>query len=120
MNAHQTVPLLLAHVEDHPLAQDAVRADEDVEVAVGVDRGRDGALGGLHVGDVASERDRFAAGGGDFVDDRLHFRGLHAGAPLDVEAGVADDHFRALLGEHFADLRAHAAGPAGDQRDLAL
>ena len=40
VHRHHRVPLLLAHVEDHPLPQNARAADDDVEIAVGRERGR--------------------------------------------------------------------------------
>jgi hypothetical protein len=41
VDADDGVPLGLADVEDQPVAQDAGVVDEDVELAVGVDRGVD-------------------------------------------------------------------------------
>ena len=120
VDADQLVPLLLGHVEDHALSQNAVGADEDIEVAEGVDRCLDGALGGVHVGDVAGDGDGLSAVGDDLVDDGLDPGRIHAGAAFNIEAGIAGDDRGALLGEDLADLRAHAAGASGDQCHLAI
>ena len=83
--------------------------------------GLDGAFGGVHVGDVAGDGDGLSAVGGDFVDDGLDPGGIHPGAAFNVEAGIAGDDGRApCFGEDLADLRAHAAGAAGDERHLAI
>jgi len=120
VNPDQLVPLLLGHVEDHALAQNAVSADEDVEVAEAVYRGLHGTFSGVHVGDVAGDGHCLSAVGNDFIHHGLDFGRVHAGAALYVEAGVAGDDGRALLGENLADLRSHATGAAGDQRPLAI
>src|SRR3546814_10767871 len=46
------VPLGLAHVREHAVAQDPGVVDEDVETTEGVDRGADEALGTVPVADV--------------------------------------------------------------------
>ena len=45
------VPLLLGHVEDHAVAQDAGVVDDDVDAAEAVDRGLDDGLPARHGGD---------------------------------------------------------------------
>ena len=99
--------------------QNAVRADENVQVVVGVDGGGDGALGGIHIRDVAGNGHGLAARRGDLVHHRLHLGGIHPRAALNVEPGVADDDFRPLLRKGLADLRAHPPSPAGDESHLA-
>ncbi len=46
------VPLLLGHVDQHPVPQDAGVVDQHVEVAEGLDGGVDQALAALPVADV--------------------------------------------------------------------
>ena len=120
MGAHETVPFVFGHVEDHALTQNAVGADQNVEAAELVNRGLDHALGGIHVGDIADKGDGFAAGIADFVNDRFDFGGVHAEASFDVEAGVGDDDFGALLAEDAAEIGADAASPTGDDADPSL
>ena len=57
------VPLLLGHVDEHPVAQDAGVVDQDVEVAEGLDGGVDETLAALPVGNVVGVGHRLAAGG---------------------------------------------------------
>ena len=114
---HKTVPLVLGHIEDHPLAQNAVRADQYVESLELVERSLDHPLGGVHIGDIAHEGHGFAAGVADFLHDRLHFGGVHPEATFNVEARVGDDNLRALLAEHTAEIGADPASAAGDDAD---
>ena len=65
------VPLGLAHVGQHAVAQDAGVVDQHVEAAVGVDGLGDDALGAAPVADVVGVGHRLAAGGDDLVDDLL-------------------------------------------------
>ena len=59
------------HVEDHPLAQDAVGADEDVELAPALQRGTYEPFRHVHLGDVADGGDSLAPRRRDLVDDRV-------------------------------------------------
>ena len=120
VGSDEAVPFFFEHVEDHALAQDAVGADEHVESAELVDGGLDHALGAVHVGDVADEGDGLAAGVADFLHDGVDFGGVHSEAALDVEAGVGDDDFGALLAEDSAEVGADAAGATGDDADSAF
>ena len=93
------VPLVLAHVEDHPLAQDAGAAHEDVEVAE--------LLQG-EIDDAPCRRPWWprspalasaaAAALRIFVDDLI---GRLAGriAPVHADAVVVDDYRRAVRGQ---------------------
>ena len=56
------VPLLLAHVEDHPVAQDSRDVDQDVELAELLDRLFDEALAAGHGRDIHVIGDGLAAG----------------------------------------------------------
>ena len=120
VHPHRLVPVILGHVEDHPLAQDAVRADQDVEVAVRVEGRLDGPLGSIHVCDIAAESHRLPAGCADRLDHDVDARGRPVGPPLDVPLDVADHDLRPLLAEDLADLRADPAGPARHERDASV
>ena len=113
MHVDDGVPLLLTHVEDHPVAQDAGDVDENVELAVLVERLAHHVLGGLVVGDAVAVGDRFAAGLFDLLD---HFVGWSARRPcaVDVRAEVVDDDLRALSGHQLGDGCADAPARAGD------
>jgi hypothetical protein len=65
------VPLVLGHVDEHPVPEDPGVVDEDVEASVAVGRAADHVLGGREIGDVVVARDRLAAGGDDLVHDGL-------------------------------------------------
>jgi hypothetical protein len=65
------VPLLLGHVDEHAVAQDAGVVDDRVQVAERLDRGVDEALRALPRGDAVAVRDRLAAHALDLVDDLL-------------------------------------------------
>src|SRR5205823_7794777 len=62
------VPLLLAHVEDHAVAQDAGAGDERVEAAPPLEGRADEARGAVPGGDRVGVRDGLAAGAADLLD----------------------------------------------------
>ena len=107
MDAHDFVPLIRGHVEDHALAKDAVSADEGVEFSVGVEREADEALRVVHGCNVTDGRDGFAASAGYLVHDRVDSGRIDTAAAFYIGAGVGDDDFRALRRESPADLRPH-------------
>src|SRR5436853_571405 len=63
------VPALLAHVEDHPVAQDAGAGDEDVDAAEARERGADDAPSTFPVGDGVRVGDRLTPVPFDLPDD---------------------------------------------------
>ena len=71
MDVDDGVEVLLAHVEDHAVAQDAGVVDHDVEFAEIVQRALDDALGGFEIADALETGDRFAAEAADFLDHLL-------------------------------------------------
>jgi hypothetical protein len=72
------VPLLLGHVEDHPVPQDARRVDQDVEPPELAERGLDQALGRRVIGHVGAVGDRAAAAPGDLARDLPRGPGVRA------------------------------------------
>ena len=74
MDADNVVPLLLGHVEDHPVAQDAGDVDQDVELAELLDRLIDEPLAARHARDIHVIGDRLAAGGHDLLDHIVGWR----------------------------------------------
>src|SRR5207237_3761031 len=61
MDGDDRVPLLLAHVEDHPVAEDAGAGDERVEPAPFLERRADDAAGAVPGRDGVGIRDRLPA-----------------------------------------------------------
>ena len=107
------VPLLLGHVRQHPVAQDAGVVDHDVQVAEPLDCGVDQPLGALPGRDVVAVGDGLTAHAGDLRHDLLG-RAEVATRPVDVAAEVVDDDLRALPGQAQRVLAADAAPRAGD------
>ncbi len=103
------VPLLVGHVEEHPVTRHAGVVDDDVEPAVPVDGGGDHRVGGRPLADVAG-----------------HDRGLAAAAAdllrrLVARAGqVVDDDPGAGVGEGQRLGATQPGSGAGDDRDLAV
>src|SRR5436309_9071114 len=112
------VPLLLAHVEDHAVAQDAGAGDERIEAAPGLERRADDARGAVPGGDRLGVGDGLAAGAADLLD---HVEGGAARrrAAVERDAVVVHDHPRALGGEPDGDAPSDAAARAGHDRDAA-
>ena len=112
------VPVLLAHVEDHAVAQDAGVVDDDVELAEVIDRAIDDALGGLEVGDALEVGDCFAARRADFLDHVFGRRARLPGA-VEVSAEVIDDDLGAVLRQQQRFFASDTAAGAGDNRNFA-
>ena len=91
MDPDDRVPVLLGHVEDHAVAQDAGDVDQDVEAPIGVDRLVDDPLGGVMVGDVVGVDGGLAAGLADLLD---HLLGRRLVLPSSVQGHpeVVHDH----------------------------
>ena len=107
------VPLLLAHVEEHPLAQDAGDADDTVDPPEAVDRGLHDAGAALHRGDRVGHGDGVAAGGLDLLDHLVRDRAVGVLA-VHRHAVVGDDDVRAQPGALDRDGAADAPPGAGD------
>src|SRR6185369_12453254 len=86
--------LLLAHVEDHPLAQDAGAADEDVQVAELLERQPHDGLAPRHRGHALGTGDRLTAGLLDHADDFVRRRARRIAA-VHADTVVVDDDLRA-------------------------
>ena len=116
VHAHDAVPLLLAHVDDDAVAEDAGVVHEHVEVAERVDGLLDEPASAVPVGDVLPVDDRLAAHGADVVDRLLGGRGVGA-ATLLVAAEVVDDDLGALAREEERVLPTEPPAGAGDDGD---
>ncbi len=113
------LPLLRAHVEDHPVAQDARHVDDDVEAAELVDRLLDHRPGPVEVGDRVAVEDRALPARVELPRDLLRDRHVGPGA---VEGGpeVVDDERRPLARQQPRDPAPDPPPGAGHQRDLAV
>ena len=119
VDADHGVPLRLGHVREHPVAQDAGVVDEHVQVAEGLHRRVDQALGGVEVGDVVVVGDGLAAGRLDLGHDLLGRRGVGAGA-LGRSAEVVHHDLGALGGEQERVLPPDPPPCSGDDGHPAL
>jgi hypothetical protein len=113
------VPLVLRHVEDHPVAEDACHVHEDVDASPALDHLLHHGRGLLGVGHVARVRLRLPAALPDL--------GHHLGGRARVEtlarqarSQVVDHHPRARLGERDRDAPTDASSCSRDQRVLAV
>ena len=116
MDVDDRVPLLLGHVGEHPVAQDAGVVDDDVQIAERLDRGVDEALGSLPAADTVAVGDGLAAHPLDLVDDLLGRRQV-AAAAVDRPAEIVDDDLGTVLGKAERVLATDAAARSGDDRD---
>ena len=119
MDRQDGVPLLLAHVEDHTVAQDARHVHEDVDPAPRFDRLLDHLRRLLVVGNGPVVGGGGAAGLHDLVHDR---GGRTRGHALAVEprAEVVDDDLCPGLGQREGDAPADAAAGAGHHCGLSV
>src|SRR5439155_9977697 len=119
MHGDHRVPLLLAHVEDHPLAEDAGAADEDVQVAKRLERGVDRGAAARHGRHALGARHRAAAARFDLLRDRLGgpARGL---AAVHADAIVVDDHAGPGRGQAERHRATDSASRPRHHRDLAV
>jgi hypothetical protein len=106
------VPLLFAHVEDHPLAENSRAADDRVQISERLDRGLDHRFAARHRRDALGKRDRPTAARLDLLDHGV--RRLARRMPaVHAHAVVVDDHARAGSG---ASERDGAADPCSATR----
>ena len=119
MDGDDRVPILLRHVEDHPVAQDARVIDHDVELAKVVDGALKNALGGFEVGDAFEVGYGLAAAGADLPDHLFGGRTRLPGA-VEMSPQVIDHHFSAVLRHQQGFFPSDSAPRSGDDRDLAF
>jgi hypothetical protein len=113
------VPFVLAHVDEHAVAQDAGVQHDGVELAERLDRLVDHVLGAIPVGNVVAVGHGLAAHRLDLVHNLLG--GAHVVALAGpVAAQVVHDHLGAMLGQHQAMFPADAAGAARHDRNPSL
>src|SRR5262249_18393248 len=106
------VPLLVGHVEQHPVAGDPGVVHDDVQPAQPVGRFEQ-LVGGGAFADVAGDRDRLGTGLGTFRRDLVHYVGGVQGG-----GDVVDDDGGALPGQAERLGPPQPRGGAGHHRDL--
>jgi hypothetical protein len=106
------VPLGLGHVDQHAIAEDAGVVDEHVDLAEGLDPGRNQLLGPRPVADVVGIGHGVPARGGDLVDHLLRRAGVAARA-VHGATEVVDHDAGPLGGQQEGVLAADAAACAG-------
>ena len=90
VHTNHRVPLLLAHVGEHPVAQKSGVVDQNIQTAKGIDGGVDQVLGTVPVGDIITIGDGFATGSLDLLDHFLS--GAGASRSIQAHTDVIDDH----------------------------
>ncbi len=116
MDAVHQVPVLGAHLVEAAVAEDARVVDQDVELAVRVERGLDDLVA---VFDGVVVGDRLATGRLDLLDDRVCGAGAFAFAERGA-AQVVDHHFSAAAGQQQRMRSTQAPAGAGDDRDSSI
>ena len=110
VDADDVVPLLLGHVDEHAVPQDAGVVHQHVDVAEGVDGSLDQALGTAEVGDVVGVGDGLAAHGLDLLDHVMSRPGIRSRSVL-RPSEVVDHDLGALTSEQQGVLPTDAAPP---------
>src|SRR6185369_9548888 len=113
------VPLLLGHVEDHAVSEDAGVVDDDVDPAEGVHRGLDDRLPTGHAGHRVVVGHGIAARLGDLLHDLIGRLPVGPGPDL-AAAVIVHHHPGPVLRHQDGDLPAHSPPRSSHHRRLAL
>ena len=84
MHRDHRIPVLIGHVEQHPVPGDAGIVDHDVETTQTIGAGNQ-FVGGRPLADIADHRDGLGAGRADLIEDVGCIQGL--GHVVDDEGG---------------------------------
>src|SRR5581483_1063627 len=117
VNADHRVPLLLGHLGEGAVTQDAGVVDENVDLAERLDRVVEQGFAARDRADVGAVGDRLAAAFINRVGDLLCHGGVLAGA-VAWAAEVIDDDGRAFACKQLCVGSTEAAASAGDDRDF--
>ena len=109
MDLGDEVEVLVGHLPDDLVAQDAGVGDQDVESAEGGDRSVDEGLGGLGRSDGGGDRNGLTPGLGDLVGSGLGHSFVD----------VVDDDGGTRVGQSLGVGEPQAPPASGDDRDLA-
>ena len=119
MNLDDRVPLVLGHVGEHAVAQDAGIVDDHIQLSVGAHRLVDESLGPVPVADIVAVDDCLAAGFADGLDDLVAGRSATAGA-VECRTDVIDDDFGAMGRQRQRVLASKALASPRDNRHASL
>ncbi len=119
MHVDDAVPVFLAHLVEHGVAQDAGRIDHRMQAAEAVHGLLDHALHGLQRGDAFGVGDRLAAGGADFLGHGFGRTGRTFVAAREAAAEVVDQDLGAVGRRDQGAVAADAVAAAGNENHLA-
>ncbi|CAB4324776.1 unannotated protein [freshwater metagenome] len=119
MHAHDRVPVVDSHVDEHAVAHDAGIGDDSVETTEGVDGGTHQVAGAVPVADVIGVGDGFATGRDDVIHDLLGGTDVVTLAG-ERRADVVHDDLGALSRECPGMCRAEASARSGDDHDSSV
>ena len=119
MDADDLVPFLFAHVEDHPVAQDAGNVDQDVELPEFLDRMINESLAAGHRRDILSVCSRAPTHGFDLVH-HLIGRSGRLFLAVNRHAEVIDNNCRAFCSQQFRDPTTDSTPASGDRCNFAV
>ena len=107
------IEVILCHVDEHPIPQDAGVVDEDVQVTEVLNGGVDEALATFPVGDVIGVGHSLAAHGPNLIGHHLGCATVIA-RTVHRATEVVDHELGAFLGEEQGVLTTNAAACSGD------
>lgn len=110
------IPFVFGHIEQGSIAEDPGVIDQDIEASEVVDGGIDEGLSDGEGADGIGVGDGLTAGLSDFFDDGVG--GLAGPGTFFGAAGIIDDDFGTLGGEHQGVFTAETGSSAGDDGDF--
>ena len=119
MDLHHRVEILVGHLVEEPVAQDAGVVHHRVDAAEFLDTRLDHRARGVRIGDVAAIGDRIAARRLDLFDDFLRRSFCLTGA-FQGCAQIIDHHGGAFCGCHQGDITPDPTAGPGDQNHLSV
>ena len=120
MHLDHQVPVLLGDVAEGFVTQDASVADQDVDLAIGIQGGLQNILAAGHGGDVVPVGHSLATSCHDLVDDLLGSCAGTGSGSVARTAQIVDNDGGTLLGEEFGVGLTQTTACASDDRNLAL
>ena len=114
------VPVLVRHLVEDDIAQDAGIVHHDIDLAEGLDRFLHHRAGLDRIGHGAEIRHRLAARMLDLANDLARRRIVLLVLAGERHARIVDHHFRAVGGHEHGDFAADPATGPGHERHLVL
>ena len=119
MDLHHRVEILVGHLVEVTVAQDAGVVHHRVDAAEFLDPGLDHRARGVRIGDVAAIGDRVAPGGPDLFDDFLR-RSFGLTGAFEGRAQIVDHNGGTFCGCHQGDVAPDPTAGPGDQNHLSV